>query len=429
VTRNGRRDYSAPWHRGIQRETLQPVITIHSTVIDRAIAEVRENPSIEVGGKFVGYVQGGFSASEDDWQAAFNQLRITILGNLDPGPGRDRSAVHHLSDTDYQLRLFQRVATEFPALRFLGLWHSHHPNGLRELSSGDDQTGRRTVNSDGHELDLLLSSLVIDSAGLLGGRHFVFLRGHERFYEIDGRCLEVTEGPNPVAATIERNARWLYSAQAAQHRRPGAEGPSRPPRPAPSAPSAPSAPFAPSAPSARPARSAQGGERSRAETERAATPTSWLQSSDGREALAFDSGWLRSYPSLRPATRDGGIVWLGPVDAGPVAVSCAYYRPGQPGGTPVAEFSGDDGAVSLRVSLADEASRAARFAACLAALAALASPPEAQSAGSAGTSRTVAADRDGAEVVPDDPVPPPEPIGPAQQDQTSSGCDPHSVPT
>ena len=409
MTRNGPRD--SLFRRGAdeRRERLHPAITVHSAVIHQAIAEVRQNPTIEVGGKFVGYVEGEFSSYDDDWRAAFNQLRITILGNLDPGPGRDRSAVHHYSDTDYQLQLFQRVAPEFPELRFLGLWHSHHPNGLRELSGGDRQTGLQTVNSDGHELDLLLSSLVIDSAGLLGGRHFVFLRGHERFYEIGGRSVEVTNGSNRVAAAVERNARWLYS-QAGQRPIPRTAGTSR---------------------------SARRGERHEAGTH--GSPASWLQSPDGREALAFDSAWLRSYPSLRPATRDGGVVWRGPVDAGSVTVSCAYYLPGQPDATPVAEFSGAEGAVSLRVSLEEAATRAARFATCLATLAGLAGAPDAKSAGApdrelasppdprlagagstgpAGASHTTAG-RDGTEAVPDGPAPAPERTDPGQPDETS----------
>lgn len=391
--RGGRRDHPPRWDDHKQRELLQPTISIHSAVIDQAIAEVRKNPTIEVGGKFVGYVHGDFSSFDDGWRAAFNQLRITILGNLDPGPGRDRSAVHHYSDTDYQVRLFQQVVPEFPALCFLGLWHSHHPNGLRELSGGDRQTGLQTVNSDGHELNLLLSSLVVDSAGLLGGRHFVFLRGHERFYEIDSRRVEVTDGPNPVAAAVERNARWLYSQAAGQRSQPRAVGASRP---------------------------ARGGGRQGDRTTGASA--SLLRSPDGREALAFDSAWLRSYPSLRPATRDGGVVWRGPVDAGPVVLSCAYYLPGQPGATPVAEFSGAEGAVSLRISLAEAASRAARFAACLAALAGLAGPPDPElagiSAGSAGASRTTGG-REGTEAVPDGPAPLPEHTDPGRPDETT----------
>jgi hypothetical protein len=396
MRRNSRQEFSPRPDDGEQREPLQPVITVHSAVIDRAVAEVKQNPTIEVGGKFVGYVQGEFSSFDHDWRAAFNRLRITIVANLDPGPGRDRSAVHHYSDTDYQLRLFQRVAPEFPELRFLGLWHSHHPNGLRQLSGGDRQTGLQTVNSEGHELDLLLSSLVIDSAGLLGGRHFVFLRGHERFYEIDGRCVEVADGPNPVAVAVDKNARWLYS-QAARRPRPEAEGSSQP---------------------------VQSGERRR--TGRAGGPTSWLQSPDGREALAFDSAWLRSYPSLRPATHDGGVVWRGPLDAGPVVVSCAYHLPGRPGDAPVAEFSSAEGAVWLRVSFEEAASRAERFAACLTALATLASAPDPElagvGAGPAGASR-IAADRDGIEAVPDHPAPLSEHRGPGQPDETlnSSG--------
>jgi len=168
-------------------------------------------------------------------------------------------------------------------------------------------------------------------------------------------------------------------------------------------------------------RPARGGERHGARTERA--PTSWLQSPDGRKALAFDSAWLRSYPSLRPATRDGGVVWRGPIDAGPVVVSCAYYLPGQPGTTPVAEFSGDEGAVSLRIALAEAASRAARFAAALAALAALADPPDPDSTGDsarpAGVGQTPAVrDRTGA--VPDDPVLPQEDVGPGQPHEATS---------
>lgn len=365
---NDRRALSPRWYDGEQQALLQPEITIHSSVIDQAITEVRQNPTIEVGGKFVGYVHGDFSSYDEDWHGTFNQLRISILGNLDAGPGRDRSAVHHYSDTDYQLRLFQRVAPEFPALRFLGLWHSHHPNGLGELSNGDRQTGLQTVNSDGHELDLLLSWLVIDSAGLLGGRHFVFFRGHEHFYEIDGRHVEVTDGPNPVAAAVERNARWLYS-QTVRH--PHSVQPSR------------------SRTGGSP-RFARGGKRHEPGTEREPaaerTPTPWLQSSDGRDALAFDSSWLRQYPSLHPATRDGGVIWRGPVDAGSAVVSCAYHLPGQPGTTPIAEFSSDEGAVTLRVELAEAASRAARFAASLGVLAALAGPPDSELAEDVGPS-------------------------------------------
>jgi hypothetical protein len=396
VTRNGRRDYSPRGDDHQQRELLQPTITIHTTVIDQAIGEVRQNPTIEVGGKFVGYVHGDFSSREDDWQATFNRLRITILGNLDPGPGRDRSAVHHYSDTDYQVRLFQRVAPEFPALCFIGLWHSHHPNGLRELSRGDWQTGLQTVNNGDHELDLLLSSLVIDSAGLLGGRHFVFLRGHERFYEIDGRYVEVTDGPNPVAAAVERNARWLYSQTPRQRPLPRVAGGSRP---------------------------ARGGERQGAGT--AGASVSWLQSPEGSQALAFDSAWLRSYPSLQPSSRDGGVVWRGPVDAGPVVVSCAYYLPGQPGAAPIAEFSGGEGAVSLRVLLAEAAGRAARFAECLAALAALVEQPDPElagvSAGPVGVSRTTAG-HGGTEAVPDSTALPAEPgeVGSDPLDETTS---------
>jgi hypothetical protein len=285
---------------------------VHHDVVQRAADEIRANPSIEVGGKFVGYVEGHLVPTARDWRSQFQAMTITILGYLDVGPRADRSAVHHLSDTDYQFALFQRLLKDFPDLEFVGIWHSHHPNGLRTLSIGDLSTGRRTVNSTGHDLPFLLSSLAVDTEGLTGGRHFAFIRDHRRYYELHRSAVRVVHGPNPVPAAIERFAVEV-----------------------------------------------------REEVSRAApVPVRWFDTDAGRQVLRADQAWLRTYPGLAPFVRDGSIVWRGTVAAeGPAAIECVYgYPPEFPEAPPSAELTTADGAVVRRVELADADRRAEDFA-------------------------------------------------------------------
>jgi hypothetical protein len=262
------RKRAEPWRPALIHP--RPTVALHRDVVQRAVDEICANPSIEVGGKFVGYVSGDLVPKARDWRSQFRRVTVSILGYLDVGPRADRSAVHHLSDTDYQYALFQRLLEEFPDLEFVGIWHSHHPNGLRTLSVGDVATGRRTVNSPGHDLPFLLSSLAVDTSGLLGGRHYAFVRDHRKHYELHRSAVRVVTGDNAVAEAIDRLAVEI-----------------------------------------------------RDEVCRA-TPVAvrWFDTDAGRKVLRADQAWLRTYPGLAPFVRDGSIVWRGNVTAGEVAIEC-----------------------------------------------------------------------------------------------------------
>src|SRR4029077_17344916 len=122
--------------------------------------------------------------------------------------------------TDYQLALYRRLLTQFTDLEFLGIWHSHHPNGLRDLSDGDERTANDVVNSSRHTLDFLLSSLAFDESGLAGGRHFVFCLGHGYRYKIEPASGRVVGGPNGGAHAPDTATREMHTTLTARPTRP-----------------------------------------------------------------------------------------------------------------------------------------------------------------------------------------------------------------
>lgn len=291
--------------RGMTRRPRQDAglvrlrLELHEDVVVRALDEIRANPGIEVGGTFVGFVAGGFSAGSERWRDDLAELRVTVVASLDAGPGR--TAVHHLSDTDHRFRL------DVPDLHVLGIWHSHHPNGLDTLSQGDERTGAVTVNDPGHEHDFLLSSLAVDFAGLTGGRHFLFLRGRPGFLEIDPDDVVVVQGPNPVADRIAEIAGRL-----------------RPERP-------------------------DGG-------------VTWARTPAGKAILLEDRIWLARYPGLRPFPRRGSMVWRGRIDLSGTTADCEYVYPEDfPATPPIVDVRTSDGANAVRYTLPSAAQRESGF--------------------------------------------------------------------
>ncbi|WP_066361826.1 hypothetical protein [Herbidospora mongoliensis] len=296
-----------------ETSTVRLRLELHGDVVAQALNEIRANPHIEVGGKFVGFVEGGFAADSAQWREDLAELRVTVVAYLDAGPGKDRTAVHHLSDTDYQFRLFQEVAGDFPDLHFLGIWHSHHPNGLDTLSQGDEQTGTVTVNNPGHDHDFLLSSLAVDLDGLMGGRHFVFLRGRAGFLEIDRSDVVVVQGANPVAERIAQATRRLDRA---------------------------------------------GGEPGPASGDAA----TWTRTSAGKAILLEDRVWLARYPDLRPFLRQGSMVWRGRVELSGTTAECEYIYPeGFPSAPPIVDVRTSDGAHAVRYTLPSAGQRESGF--------------------------------------------------------------------
>lgn len=257
-------------------------VCIRADVLHRVVEEIIDNPSVEVGGKFVGFVEGPLRRGDSGWKAALTTTTVHIEAYIDPGPGSDRSATHHHSDLDYQQAIFERLSRRFTGLQFVGLWHSHHPNGLGTLSGGDVNTGMSIVNSPHHEMDFLISSLATDRRGLHAASHHAFVRGQEGYRDVEARSVRTVPGRSEVADVLDS---W---------RRPRDSG------------------------------------------DRTDGPPAWVSTPEGRAIITTDRNWLRAaYPEMQPVLNGGRLLWRGIVRHCGLDFECAYVYaaegPGHPG--------------------------------------------------------------------------------------------------
>ncbi|MCX4988456.1 hypothetical protein [Streptomyces sp. NBC_00568] len=281
--------------------------------------EIEKNPDVEVGGKFVGYIRNSSPVTRRR-KAKLADLEVEVCDYLDSGPGTSRSAVFHHPDTEYQLELFQRIEREFPGLAFIGLWHSHHPNGFPNLSRGDIQAHWGTVNSPRYDQEIMISSLAIDDTGILGGKTFAFPRGSEKYYEIAPDSIQVVRTRNDIHAAVEAHAKSLRSRTTSR----------------------------------------TGGGTSTID----ANDTDWRHTSEGQNSLARDQAWLAIHPGMQPYTRRDTVIWRGSVRRGSRVFQCAYTYPEDfPKSSPFAAASlVEEGIeVTISVDLAESRTRPQEF--------------------------------------------------------------------
>jgi len=351
----------------VRGHTVRLGLHLQANVVRQALDDIHRHPDIEVGGKFIGYVDGGFQAAARDWRRQLDDLQVHVVAYLDAGPQKQRSAVQHLSDTDYQFRLYQEVIRDHPDVTFLGLWHSHHPNGLSTLSHGDEQTGTVTVNNPGHELDFLLSSLAVDFDGLQAGRHFVFVRGHTGVLEIDPSRVRIVEGPNEVAQAVAVAAARLHAEYRSGSQIQGSQIQGSQIKGSQIRGYEDGAGESGSGAASRAAGGSASGNRS------TVSPTStgqtgsgsaakWMATEWGKQVITDDKEWLRAHPGVRPFLRDGNLVWQGPMTAAGLAAHCELkYPAGFPDDPPVVVLRTDDDAFSVRFTVPDATRRREGF--------------------------------------------------------------------
>src|SRR5437773_9698270 len=118
------------------------------------------------------------------------QYDIEVLGVIPPGPNARRSPTSFFQDGEYQEQIFRSIEENYPNIRHLGNWHTHHVNGHPTLSGGDRETYHRTVNHPNHNTDFFYALLV--TARIPGGqglerytaKHFILYRSDPQEYEI-----------------------------------------------------------------------------------------------------------------------------------------------------------------------------------------------------------------------------------------------------
>ncbi|MFD7935591.1 hypothetical protein ACFV4T_13875 [Streptomyces sp. NPDC059755] len=255
-------------------------VFVRPRVTHRFTQEILGHPKVEVGGKYVGFIRGTKRSERlDERHEAMGQLELHVVDYIDDGPRADRTPTFHRGDTEFQIQEFRRLEKRYPEIEHLGSWHSHHPNQLRNLSSGDIEGYRDTVNAQGHNHDFFFASLGTDSRGFASARHFLFVRGDRHYYELTGENLIVTEGP-PDPTGSAGSAGGIVAVPD-----PAAQGP---------------------------------------------VPLSvpgWTDSPQGQERLARDRDLIAKYSGLRHVVRSdriavtGQVVWAGRV---PVTVHVLY---------------------------------------------------------------------------------------------------------
>jgi hypothetical protein len=158
-------------------KTPNVTISIPIKALEAIFDECDRFPADETGGRII----GTYSKHRKEYQ-------IDLLGVIGPGPNAQRSATSFFQDGEYQERVFRDVEKEYPNVEHLGNWHSHHPNGLRTLSSGDRATYQRVVNHDKHNTDFLYALLVVRKTPHQDRRyeikHFIAFRDDDRVHEI-----------------------------------------------------------------------------------------------------------------------------------------------------------------------------------------------------------------------------------------------------
>ena len=192
-------------------------------VFDYILYELERYPSSEEGGKYIGYLDAaGPNRSKD------RACRVVITDFLPGGPRATRTTVEFLPDGQFQEQLFREAERKDKDIEHVGTWHSHHCNGLDRLSGGDINGYFKTVNKPAYRPELFVASLVKrlprnprDTTWI---DHFLFVRDHDRFYNITGH-IAIADSPtkfgditghNPeketrlVRSTIISNAASLW---------------------------------------------------------------------------------------------------------------------------------------------------------------------------------------------------------------------------
>ncbi|MGI5502350.1 hypothetical protein [Lentzea sp. CA-135723] len=291
-----------------------PQVIFPVRVAERFTKEINAHPRVEVGGKYVGFIRGvARHGTLEERLRAVPDLTFEVVDYIDDGPAAQRTASFHRGDPDWQTAEFRRLEAAQPDIEQLGSWHSHHPNGLGELSPGDVHGYQDTVDDLGHNHDYFLVSLGVDLKGFVTARHYLFIRGWKTYVELPLTALRISgDRSDPVVSRETREEAVPRHATA-----PSEQVPDPPPQ---------------EQPRAEP--------RQEHHTGHLSVP-GWTDSPQGLDCLRAEREQLRSpeFANVRLSTAQGRLLargWLS-TKAGRMSMSLLY-----PSG-----LKGDDGLLKL----------------------------------------------------------------------------------
>lgn len=196
-------------------------ISLHRGVLTAIFDECDRHDHAETGGRLVGTCE----------VTRKGKLAVTVLGVIEPGPSATRSSVSLFQDGAHQEQVFRKLERKYPALKYLGNWHSHHVNGHPTLSQGDRDTYHRMVNHQSHHIDFFYA-LLVTARNTKAGRdyryqikHFVLFRNRSGEHEILPGQVRVADQPSiwPLPAERQETAREAFPLDCAAQRTKDAE--------------------------------------------------------------------------------------------------------------------------------------------------------------------------------------------------------------
>jgi hypothetical protein len=159
-------------------------------VFEYMLHELGRYPNSEEGGKYLGYIQAPKVGADSNFSPT-----IIITDFLPGGPNAKRTAVEFFPDSEFQEGLFRKAERRDPEIEHVGTWHSHHCNGLQELSGGDIAGYFKTVQKRDYRPEVFIASLVKrlprNSRDTDWLDHFLFARGDKQFYKITSEIILV----------------------------------------------------------------------------------------------------------------------------------------------------------------------------------------------------------------------------------------------
>jgi len=163
-------------------------IEVESRIYDRISRAVRHS-DVEEGGKLIGHMK---TDGKDT-------VILQVLSYIDSGPGVDNSQTHLHPDGEYQEAAFRLVESYLPDIEHLGSWHSHHCNGLSDLSSGDIDGYIRSVNKPDYNIGIFLAVLAYgNDSHNLRHRYYIFQKGSNKYLEVPDSYISITRFASPV---------------------------------------------------------------------------------------------------------------------------------------------------------------------------------------------------------------------------------------
>ncbi|MBN2230002.1 MAG: hypothetical protein JW779_10490 [Candidatus Thorarchaeota archaeon] len=175
-------------------------VIISTNLLNSMVNRASEYPVMEEGGVLVGYI-------ESDWDPlnGFSNphAKIHIVNFIPSGPRAQRSSTHLFSDLTFQEFEFQRLHDIDPNMLHLGSWHSHHCNGLKNLSEGDLNSYFNILHSKNHAHDFYLAVLLHTfPTGRLRKKsevmhsfsfYLISRKTGKTVFILDSSCIEVTQ--------------------------------------------------------------------------------------------------------------------------------------------------------------------------------------------------------------------------------------------